>query len=87
MPIVHLRAPLRDLAGGNRQVVMAGATVGEVLRDLERHWPKTSGWILDERGRIRRHVNVFLNGETVREDAAVRPDDRLHVLASISGGG
>ena len=87
MPIVYLRAPLRELAGGNRQVAIDGATVGEVLRALERDWPKTIGWILDERGRIRRHVNVFLNGETVRENATVGPDDRLHVLPSISGGG
>ncbi len=87
MPIVYLRAPLRELAGGNRQVEIDGATVGAVLRVLEQDWPKTTGWILDEQGRIRRHVNVFLNGETVREDATVGPDDRLHVLPSISGGG
>ena len=87
MPVVYLRAPLRELAGGNREVLLAGATVGDVLRELERDWPRTSGWVLDERGRVRRHVNVFLNGETVREDAAVAPEDRLHVLPSISGGG
>jgi sulfur-carrier protein len=87
MPIVYLRAPLRELAGGNREVQLPGATVVEVLRELERDWPKTNGWILDERGKVRRHVNVFLNGETVREDAALAPDDRLQVLPSISGGG
>ncbi|HTG48182.1 MAG TPA: MoaD/ThiS family protein [Actinomycetota bacterium] len=87
MPLVALRAPLRELAGGNREIRLDGATVGEVLRELERAWPRTSGWILDERGKVRRHVNVFVNGEAVREDASVRPEDRLQVLPSISGGG
>jgi molybdopterin converting factor small subunit len=86
MPTVRLRAPLKDLAGGNSDVDIAGTTVGEVLRGLEAAWPKTTGWVLDERGAVRRHVNVFLNGERVREDAAVAPEDRLHVLPSITGG-
>ncbi|MGZ8578753.1 MAG: MoaD/ThiS family protein [Actinomycetota bacterium] len=86
MPVVTLRAPLKDLAGGHSDVSLDGATVGEVLRDLESRWPKTVGWVLDERGRVRRHVNVFVNGERVREEAPVTPDDRLHVLPSISGG-
>jgi molybdopterin converting factor small subunit len=86
MPVVLLRAPLRDLAGGNAEVLLDGGTVGEVLRTLEHAWPRTTGWVLDEHGRVRRHVNVFLNGERVREDAAVDPGDRLHVLPSISGG-
>jgi sulfur-carrier protein len=86
MPEVVLRAPLKDLAGGNARVDLEGTTVGQVLRRLEDTWPKTVGWVLDEQGRVRRHVNVFLNGERVREDAAVGPGDRLHVLPSITGG-
>jgi molybdopterin synthase sulfur carrier subunit len=86
MPQVDLRAPLKDLAGGNAQLSLEGATVGEVLRAMERDWPRTVGWVLDEHGRVRPHVNVFVNGERVREDAAVGPGDRLHVLPSISGG-
>jgi sulfur-carrier protein len=86
MPVVSLRAPLKDLAGGNSDVQLEGATVGQVLRALETSWPKTVGWVLDERGRVRQHVNVFVNGERVREDASVAPGDRLHVLPSISGG-
>jgi sulfur-carrier protein len=86
MPQVHLRAPLKDLAGGNSRLSLEGGTVGQVLRNLEQAWPRTIGWVLDEHGRVRAHVNVFVNGERVHEDAAVGADDRLHVLPSISGG-
>jgi molybdopterin converting factor small subunit len=86
MALVRLRAPLRDLAGGQADVHVGGSSVGEVLRALERAHPKLIGWTLDEQGRVRRHVNVFLNGERVREDAKVGADDRLHVLPAITGG-
>jgi molybdopterin converting factor small subunit len=86
MAVVTLRAPLRDRAGGEADHVLPGATVGEVLRELERRHPKVTGWILDEQGRVRPHVNVFVDGERMREDAAVGPDDVLQVLPSISGG-
>jgi molybdopterin synthase sulfur carrier subunit len=86
MPVVILRAPLRDLAGGNRELKLDGTDVGSIVRSLEAEFPRTAGWILDDRGRVRAHVNVFLNGERVREDAAVGPDDTMHILASITGG-
>jgi molybdopterin synthase sulfur carrier subunit len=86
VPVVVLRAPLKDLAGGNRELKLEGADVRQVVRALEAGWPKTAGWVLDDRGRVRQHVNVFLNGERVREDAPVGPDDTLHVIASITGG-
>jgi molybdopterin synthase sulfur carrier subunit len=86
VPVIVLRAPLKDLAGGNRELNLEGADVRQVVRALEAEWPKTAGWVLDDRGRVRQHVNVFLNGERVREDAAVGSDDTLHVIASITGG-
>jgi molybdopterin converting factor small subunit len=86
MVTVTLRAPLRDLAGGRADLEVPGGTVGEAIRALEEEHPKLRGWILDEHGRVRRHVNVFVNGERAREDASIAPDDRLQVLPSISGG-
>jgi molybdopterin converting factor small subunit len=86
MAMVTLRAPLKDLAGGNRDLEIDGGTVGDVLRTLEATWPKTSGWILDEHGAVRRHVNVFRNGEPVDATTALDADDRLQVLPSITGG-
>ena len=86
MATVKLRAPLKDLAGGNREVTIDGSSVGEILQELERQHPRIEGWVLDEHGRVRRHVNVFVNGERVREDATVASDATVHVLPSISGG-
>lgn len=86
MAVVRLRAPLSELAGGNRELRLDGATVVEVLQALEREHPDTKGWILDERGIIREHVNVFVNKDYGREDTAVSDADRLHVIPAISGG-
>ncbi|MDX6684564.1 MAG: sulfur-carrier protein [Baekduia sp.] len=87
MSSVRLRSgPLRNLAGGGGEHMVAGDTVGELLRELERLHPAMGGWILDERGRIRRHINVFVNGEHGTEDTRVGADDRVEVLQAISGG-
>jgi molybdopterin synthase sulfur carrier subunit len=86
MPVLALRAPLRALAGGNAELRLDGSTVGEVIASLQRAWPRTTGWILDDRGSIRAHVNVFVNGERVDVTTPVAAEDRLQVIASISGG-
>jgi molybdopterin synthase sulfur carrier subunit len=84
--VVRLRAPLRRLAGDRAELDVAGATVIELLRELEAANPEMDGWILDERGRIRRHINVFVNGELGEPDTPVGGDDRVDVLPAISGG-
>jgi sulfur-carrier protein len=84
--LVRLRGPLRKLAGGRAELSADGATVGELLAGLERDEPALRGWILDERGRVRRHINVFVNGEYGGEETPVGADDRIDVLPAISGG-
>jgi molybdopterin converting factor small subunit len=84
--VVRLRGPLKQFAGGRSEHTVEGATVADVLRELERVEPAVSGWILDERGLVRRHINVFVNGDYGAEDTAVASDDRIDVLPAISGG-
>jgi sulfur-carrier protein len=86
MALVRLRPPLSDLAGGNKELHIDGATVAAVLAALEHAHPPIAGWILDEQGRIRRHVNVFVNKERGERETPVGPDDRVQVLPAISGG-
>jgi sulfur-carrier protein len=86
MALVRLRGPLKRLAGDRAEHPLEGACVLELLRALERDEPALGGWILDERDRIRRHINVFVNGERGHEETAVAAADHVDVLPAISGG-
>ena len=86
MALVRLRGPLKRLAGDRSEHAIEGASVGELLVELERANPATKGWILDESGVLRRHINVFVNGEPGAQDTRVSGDDRIDVLPAISGG-
>lgn len=86
MPLVCVHGPLRKLAGGCAELHLTGATVEELLRGLEHEHPAVTGWILDERGSVRRHINVFVNGERADQRAAVAATDRVEVLPAITGG-
>lgn len=86
MAVVTVRGQLRKLANGQGEHDLPGVNVIEALRALEERNPELRGWVLDERGRIRRHIHVFVNGERGEEEAAVGTDDRLEVLQAITGG-
>ena len=85
MAIVRLRGQLEKLAGSS-ELSVAGATVSELLQALEQEHSALEGWILDERGVLRRHINVFVNGEPADPDTALQEKDKLEILPAISGG-
>jgi molybdopterin converting factor small subunit len=60
--------------------------VSAVLAALEDTFGALEGWILDERGVLRRHINVFVNGEPAEPDSPVASGDRIEILPAISGG-
>jgi len=86
MATVRLRGPLKQLAGNRSEHAVDGGSVGELLSEIERAHPAAKGWILDERGVLRRHINVFVNGEPGGQDTHVDAEDRIDVLPAISGG-
>ena len=90
MPTVHLPSALSGHAAGQRRVQVAGATVGNVLAALGRTHPGVGQRVLDDQGVLRRHVNVFVNGESIRYlDGVETPDgdgDEFWILPAVSGG-
>jgi molybdopterin synthase sulfur carrier subunit len=86
MALVRLRGPLKRLAGDCSEHTIDGGSVGELLAAIESAHPAAKGWILDECGVLRRHINVFVNGELGGQDTRVGADDRIDVLPAISGG-
>lgn len=71
-------------------VTAAGATVAEVLDAATAHDPLLKSYITDEQGRLRRHVNIFVDGAMVRDrlrlSDAVRDKSEIYVLQALSGG-
>lgn len=65
-------------------------TVGDAIRALERYSPTAIDSVLDEQGKLRQHVNVFLNEENTRFlsglDTPAPDGSRIYVLGAISGG-
>jgi molybdopterin synthase sulfur carrier subunit len=86
MALLCVRGPLKTLAGGQGQHHLEGDTICQLIQSLEDLHPDLRGWILDERGRIRRHINVYVNGEQAEDGTAVEDGDRVDVLPAISGG-
>ncbi len=69
---------------------VAGATAGEVLNAVFAARPRLRSYIVDDQGRLRRHVNVFVNSALIsdreRLGDAVGPDDEVFVFQALSGG-
>ncbi len=67
-----------------------GATVREVVDELDRRYPGLAAYLVDETGRLRRHVNVFVRDEPICDRDAladrVAPGDRVFILQALSGG-
>jgi molybdopterin synthase sulfur carrier subunit len=84
---VFIPAPLRELTGGRAAVEAAGATVGELIDDLDRRWPGLRQR-LREGDRLRPNLSVAVDGEIsplgLREK--VPPGAEVHFVAAIKGG-
>ena len=88
----ELPRALRPHAKGSTAVVVEAecATVREALLALAEHWPGVTERVLDERGEIRPHVNIFVETESVKFldglDTPVAELDTITILPAVSGG-
>lgn len=88
---VRLTAQLRDFAKGAKEVELEStADLQGMLRKLDSAYPGIGGRIADDQGKIRTHVNVFVNSENSREleneKTKLRDGDVVHILPSVAGG-
>ena len=87
---IHVPGPLRTYCKGAAQLSIAAHTVRAALDALERSQPSLYCNICDETGTVRRHLNVFVNSDNVRDrdgiDTALAPGDVLTFLPAVSGG-
>lgn len=85
--VVHLpRALVALFPSAQRRMEARGATVLEVITDLDRRVPGLDNRVLDAGPSIRTHLNIFVNGERSALDTAVPPGAEVHVIPAVSGG-
>ena len=86
---VRIPTPLRTLTAGKDEVEAKGATVRDVIEDLERRYPGMKDRLCDDKG-VRRFVNIYQNEEDIRFldslDTVVREGDSISIVPAIAGG-
>jgi molybdopterin synthase sulfur carrier subunit len=87
---VRVTAVLQRVVGGAKSVNADGATVGEVLKNLEQNYPGFKSQVLSDDGELHRFVNIYKNDEDIRFlgqlGTAVDEGDVLSILPALAGG-
>jgi sulfur-carrier protein len=84
---IVLPSPLADYTGHRREVEADGATLRELLDDLDRRFPGIRFRVIDEQDAIRPHIKIFVNREQARDlESRLAPRDEILVVAALSGG-
>lgn len=87
---IRIPTPLQKLTKDQAEVSADGSTVEELIGHLERQFPGIKGRLCDERGKLRRFVNVYVNEEDIRflqqEATPVKSGDEVSIIPAIAGG-
>jgi len=87
---VLIPTPLRTLTKGAAEVLADGKDVREIINNLEKQFPGLKDRLCDEKGTIRRFVNIYVNEEDVRflknEETALKGDEVISIVPAIAGG-
>ena len=84
---VVLPSQLYSYTGGKREVSARGATLAEVLADLDRQFPGLRFRVIDEQGRVRQHIVIFVGGKRQDElSTPLAPDVEVQIVGALSGG-
>ena len=87
---VRIPTPLRRFTGGSEEVNVSGDTIAAVVADLERQFPGIKDRICDEDGKVRRFVNLYVNGDDIRFlselETPVKEGDEISIVPAIAGG-
>ena len=90
MATVRIPTPLRKLTQGLEEVSASGATIGDVITDLEAKYPGLKERLCDDKGQVRRFVNIFANDEDIRFlknlETPVKDSDEISIVPAIAGG-
>jgi molybdopterin synthase sulfur carrier subunit len=87
---VRIPTPLRKLTNNEEIVEVSSATIGEAFTELQTRYPGIQERLVDEKGEVRRFVNVYVNEEDIRflqnQNTPLKDGDEISIIPAIAGG-
>ena len=87
---VRIPTPLRKLTNNEEVVEVSAATIGEAITELQSRFPGIQERLVDEKGEVRRFVNVYVNEEDIRflenKNTPLKDGDEVSIIPAIAGG-
>jgi molybdopterin synthase sulfur carrier subunit len=87
---VRIPTPLRKLTNNEEIVVVNASTINEAIKELQTRFPGIQERLMDEKGEVRRFINVYLNEEDIRflqnQSTALKDGDEISIIPAIAGG-
>jgi molybdopterin synthase sulfur carrier subunit len=84
--VVLPTALLRLFSGCEREVTVSASSVREMVEALDARWPGIRDRICDSTPRVRRHLNIFVEGERATLETPLSPGAEVFIMTAISGG-
>jgi hypothetical protein len=90
MPYVKFTKNLERFFPGLNDLPVEATTIADVVKAVDSHWPGLAAYIVDERGALRQHVNIFIGEDMIidreRLSDVVEANSRVYIFQALSGG-
>ena len=87
---VRIPTPLRKLTNNEELVEVTAATIGDAIKELQSRFPGIEERLVDEKGEVRRFVNIYVNEEDIRflqnRATPLKDGDEISIIPAIAGG-
>jgi len=90
MPTVKFTHALKRFFPGLKNTPATGSTLADILTEMETNYPGVRGYVLDEQGSLRQHVNIFIDGTIIKDRATLSDpfsaNSEIYIIQALSGG-
>lgn len=90
MPTVRFTYALKRFFPGLQQTPAGGATLHAVIDEMDARYPGLRGYVLDEQGQLRKHVNIFIDGTLIKDKTRLSDpftgSSEIYIMQALSGG-
>lgn len=90
MPIVQFTSNLKRFYPSLKETIIEAKTIGELIEQVNDHYPGLKNYLTDDQKSLRHHVNIFINGTMIKDRRKLKDEiqknDQVYIMQALSGG-